>query len=182
MPKSYFCNKITDGIQCKDINPENFEKGRYSICKKCRIKNVMENKSYRNNMELYDKVKKIDPKEELQLVVEYSLKNKNFTGELSIFDNIEILNKNNKELIEKIDLESNDKQKIIQNFDKLEKNHEAMRLAFNSMRDTVVYLDSELTLLKRNIDIDTLFKRIKDLENFKRDLLDEKFMKENTPQ
>jgi len=162
MSKSYFCNKITDGIQCKDTNPENFEKSRYSICKKCRSKSIMENKSYRNNLELYDKVKKIDPKEEVQLVIEYSLKNKNFIGELSIFDNIEILNKNNKELVEKIDLEVNDKQKIIQNFDKLEKNYEAMRLAFNSMRDTVVYLDSEIIHLKKKIDTDSIFKRLKE--------------------
>jgi hypothetical protein len=36
MPKIHFCKKIKDGKECGETIPENFEKGRYSICRECR--------------------------------------------------------------------------------------------------------------------------------------------------
>jgi hypothetical protein len=36
MTKVYFCKKIKDGKECGETVPENFEKGRYSLCRECR--------------------------------------------------------------------------------------------------------------------------------------------------
>ena len=36
MPKIYFCKKIKEGKECGEAVPENFEKGRYSLCRECR--------------------------------------------------------------------------------------------------------------------------------------------------
>lgn len=36
MPKTYFCKKITNDQVCGETNSENFEKGRYSLCRECR--------------------------------------------------------------------------------------------------------------------------------------------------
>ena len=38
MPKQHFCKNIENNIICGEIEPEKFEKGRYSICKKCRTR------------------------------------------------------------------------------------------------------------------------------------------------
>ncbi len=40
MTKQHFCKKIINGETCKETKPENFEKGRYSICKECKKKEV----------------------------------------------------------------------------------------------------------------------------------------------
>jgi len=37
MPKIHFCKYYNEFIQCCETNPEKFEFGRYSICRKCRI-------------------------------------------------------------------------------------------------------------------------------------------------
>jgi hypothetical protein len=36
MTKLHLCKKIKDNKECGDTNPENFEKGRFSICRECR--------------------------------------------------------------------------------------------------------------------------------------------------
>lgn len=40
MPKQYFCKNIINDIVCGETESEKFEKGRYSICKKCRAKST----------------------------------------------------------------------------------------------------------------------------------------------
>jgi hypothetical protein len=36
MVKTHFCKKIKEGKECGETISENFEKGRYSICRECR--------------------------------------------------------------------------------------------------------------------------------------------------
>lgn len=38
MPKQHFCKTIQEDTICGEKDPEKFESGRYSICKKCRTK------------------------------------------------------------------------------------------------------------------------------------------------
>lgn len=54
MSKQYFCKKGFDGMICGETKIENFEKGRYSICKKCKNRQCVEiQKSKRlKNLEL----------------------------------------------------------------------------------------------------------------------------------
>lgn len=53
MTKSHFCSKFTkEGVICGDKNPENFNKGRYSICKKCKTNEVNEYRQKQKMKEL----------------------------------------------------------------------------------------------------------------------------------
>lgn len=40
MPKQHFCKKYNENILCGEKDPEKFEKGRYSICKECKKKEI----------------------------------------------------------------------------------------------------------------------------------------------
>ncbi len=71
MVKKHFCKKIKEGKECGETIPENFEKGRYSICRECRrlcgreqnleTKNLIE--SLQNKIkELEEKIKKLENK------------------------------------------------------------------------------------------------------------------------
>jgi hypothetical protein len=69
MPKEYFCKKFNDFIQCCETDPLKFEKGRYSLCKKCRIASSTEQKRKKKQEieknELYDTVKEVINNENL---------------------------------------------------------------------------------------------------------------------
>jgi hypothetical protein len=63
MPKVYFCKKYNDFVQCCETNPINFESGRYSICKKCRITASAEQKRKKKEEskknELHENIKEV---------------------------------------------------------------------------------------------------------------------------
>ena len=42
MPKQHFCKKVENNIVCGEHNSENFEEGRFSICRKCRTRSTYE--------------------------------------------------------------------------------------------------------------------------------------------
>jgi hypothetical protein len=51
MTKEYHCKYFTNEIMCGEKDVENFEKGRYNICKKCRIKYITEKSLQRKKIE-----------------------------------------------------------------------------------------------------------------------------------
>jgi hypothetical protein len=59
MPKQHFCKKAENNIVCGEHNPENFEEGRYSICKKCRTKATYESVKKKRDKEKEIKVEEI---------------------------------------------------------------------------------------------------------------------------
>jgi hypothetical protein len=54
MSKTYFCNKIIEDKVCGETNSENFEKGRYTLCKECKKR-----ESYKSIKKKRDKEKEI---------------------------------------------------------------------------------------------------------------------------
>jgi hypothetical protein len=102
MPKDFLCNKIIDGVVCNENNPENFEPGRYSTCKKCRVRINREGKAL--------KVSKVKTIEELNSDSTQKLITKineivHYVGELeSKIEEIEIDNKFLKKEIEILNL------------------------------------------------------------------------------
>lgn len=174
MSKEYYCKYSLGGKDCGENNPENFEKSRYKICKKCRIKSISDKSFQRRHIDYIDKIKKIDPEEEIQTVIEFSMKCKNFGLECSILDSIEKINENNKTLSEKINSNEEIRNELLKNFDELDKNYQQVKIAFNLMREKIYEMDEEFNEFKKKIDIENILKRIKDLENYKRDELNEK--------
>ena len=154
MPKEYFCRNRIDNIDCGETEIEKFEKGRYSICKKCRIQKISGKNSQRKHLDILDKIKKIDPKEEIQTVVEYSLKYKNFNFENSIFDNIQKITEDNRLIIEDINTQETHKNKLFQNLDNLEKKYEQVRVVFNLMKERIQDLELDIIDIKKKINID----------------------------
>jgi hypothetical protein len=173
MTKEYLCKNTINEIICGEENPENFIKGRYGICKKCRSKMVSEQNQKRKYIDIIEKVKKIDPKEEIQMVIEYSIKNKNYGLQKSILSNIEKLNDENKIIIEKVNTLDKSKNILFENFDELDKNFQQSKIEFNLMNEKIYKIDEEFKEFKKTIDIVSMLNKIKDLENFKRDMLDE---------
>jgi hypothetical protein len=179
MTKEYFCKNTTNGIECGEKNPMNFFEGRYGICKKCRSKMVNEKAQQKKYIDSIEKIKKIDPKEEIQTVIDYTLKYKSYGMEFSILDNIYEINKQNKILIENMNCINIDKKILFDNIELLDKYQNQISIAFNAMRNKIEEINLEILEFKRLVDIETIKNRLKDLENFRRDILDEKFRKEN---
>jgi hypothetical protein len=174
MTKEYYCKYSLGGKECGENNPEKFEKSRYKICKKCRIKSISDKSFQRRHIDYIDKVKKIDPEEEIQTVVEYSIKCKNYGLEYSILDNIEKLNDNVKTISEKLNSNEEIRNELLKNFIEIDKNYQQVKIAFNLMREKIYEREKESIDFKKNFDIMNIAKRLKDLENFQRDILDEK--------
>jgi hypothetical protein len=127
---------------------------------------------------LKDKVKKIDPDDDIQQIIEYTLKNKNFMDDLSVFECIENISEDNKIILERINIEKSDKDKLFQNFEILNKKYEEMKNGYTIMKTKIEELDSEIVILKRKNNCDLEFeKRLKSLENFRRDILDKEILK-----
>jgi cellulose biosynthesis protein BcsQ len=59
MPKQHFCKTISDTVICGERDPEKFEPGRYSICKKCRTKATNNVVKKRRELEKEVKLKEI---------------------------------------------------------------------------------------------------------------------------
>lgn len=175
MPKKYFCK--FEG--CGEIDPENFENGRYSTCKKCRIKGITEKIYQRKHLELIDKIRKIDPEEEIQMVVDYSLKNKEFNDGFSVLENIVKITEDHKKIVEEINTSKINKDKLFQNFDELKSNYEQVRIVFNAMKNRIEDLEFDLLQFKNKIDLEFIYERLKSLENYRRDCLNEKIMNQN---
>jgi hypothetical protein len=70
MPKEYLCNKIINGKFCGETNPDNFPKGRYSVCKKCKNKEMSEIRQKKKEENDKEKVKKIDPQLDFKKLIE----------------------------------------------------------------------------------------------------------------
>jgi hypothetical protein len=179
MPKRYFCKEIKDNKQCGETNLEKFEKGRYSTCKDCKSKYVLRKITERKNLELFDKVRRIDPEEEIRTVVDYALNIKSFDGDFSIVESIKNINEDNRKILEKINTSKVDKSKLFQNFDDLESKYDQVKIVFNIMKEKIESLESEvseikISEIKRKSDEELILNRIKDLENARRDYLDEK--------
>jgi hypothetical protein len=179
MPKEYYCKNFIEGNICGEKDIDKFEIGRYSICKKCRNKSIVDKTNQRKQLDLIDKVKKIDPKENIQDVVEYIVKYKNFGYGNSILQNIENLMEENHLILETNDNIKNITDNLSKNFLEIDKTMEQITLAFNLMRNKIYEVESEFLEFKKSIDVNLIKTRLKDLENFKRDILDEKFQKEN---
>jgi hypothetical protein len=71
MVKIHFCKKIKDGKECAETISENFEKGRYSICRECRRlygrEQNIETKKFIENLqnrikELENKIRELEEK------------------------------------------------------------------------------------------------------------------------
>lgn len=178
MTKEYLCKNTINEVICGEKNPEKFIKGRYGICKKCRSKMVSEQNQQRKYIDIIEKVKKIDLKDDIQIIFDYNVKYNKYEMESSILDSIYELNKENKKIVESIKYISIDKNILFENFDKLDKFQKLMANAFNIMKTKIEELDSELSQFKKDIDINSIKNRLKELENFKRDILDEKIQKE----
>jgi hypothetical protein len=174
MNKKYFCKSKINDEECGETNPENFEIGRYSTCKECRSKNITQKSVQRKNLEIIDKVRRIDPGEEIRTVVDYTINHKAFDGDFSIVESIKNINEQNRKILEKISVTDTDKNEIFQNFENLETKLGRVGIAFNTMIKKIEDLEYELIEIKKKSNLDLIFERLKDLENFKRDCLDEK--------
>jgi hypothetical protein len=164
MTKQYFCKNVIDTIPCNESDPDNFVKGRYSICIKCRNSKNRQTMKDKKVKETKDEINEVDNGKNIQKIVDYSLKNKNFTDGTSLYETIQKINEENKVLVKKIEV-----------FEKFEKNYEKIINAFNLMKLKIENLESELIEHKRKNDNTLLSERLKNLENFRRDFLDDKF-------
>jgi hypothetical protein len=70
MPKTYLCTKIFDGKECGETNPENFPSGRYSVCKKCKNKEMTEIRKKKKQDNVKERLKKIDPELDFKKLIE----------------------------------------------------------------------------------------------------------------
>lgn len=60
MPKVYFCDKIFEGKVCGETNQDKFEKGRYSLCKECKKKQVYQIRKSKKEEDKDKKIKEVD--------------------------------------------------------------------------------------------------------------------------
>ena len=77
--KEYFCNKMIDLKTCGETDPLKFEKGRYSTCKKCRVKlnssYVANKKKSEEEQEYKEITDKVDPDYNIRYIVEETFLN-----------------------------------------------------------------------------------------------------------
>jgi hypothetical protein len=92
MPKIYRCNKINElGITCGETEAFRFEDGRYTTCKKCRLRFMSEyNKSKKSNKK-EEVVNKIDPDNNIRYVIEDTILRTKILNGASIPSKIEDL-------------------------------------------------------------------------------------------
>jgi hypothetical protein len=60
MPKVHFCKKLVNGNICGQRDPDNFESGRYSICKECKKKEIYAIQKSKREKEKLNEVISID--------------------------------------------------------------------------------------------------------------------------
>jgi hypothetical protein len=132
--KQHFCKHQIDDKICGDINPENFEKGRYSICKSCK-KSISRNiNNAKNKKEKLEKINNID-----EIIKKGDLKD--------IILRVPLINENTiKESIEGVIRNMND-QRIQYN-----ESINIMNFAIASFQDSLNKLQKKYDDLKKNND------------------------------
>lgn len=70
MPKKYFCKTMEDFEICGETRPESFEPGRFSICRKCRVKRNKLSKDKKFDLVIEERNNKIDPSSDIRYLIE----------------------------------------------------------------------------------------------------------------
>lgn len=70
MPKVYFCRQEINSEICGETNPENFEVGRYSSCRKCRAKYHERKRKTKKEEVIETSVEILDPLKNIRYVIE----------------------------------------------------------------------------------------------------------------
>lgn len=71
MPKTYRCNKIKeDGEVCNETDENNFTEGRYTSCKKCRLKVMSDYNKFKKEEKKDKNTNKIDPDNHVRYLIE----------------------------------------------------------------------------------------------------------------
>jgi hypothetical protein len=90
--KIHYCDKMVENKVCGEMNPTNFEAGRYSTCKRCRIKINNKNRTIKNKKlenDIYEtKANIIDPDVDIRYLIEETINNVNFIRKKSIINAI----------------------------------------------------------------------------------------------
>jgi hypothetical protein len=90
--KIHYCDKMVENKVCGEMNPVNFETGRYSTCKRCRIKMNNKNRAIKNKKlenDIYEtKANIIDPDVDIRYLIEETINNVNFIRKKSIINAI----------------------------------------------------------------------------------------------
>lgn len=90
MPKSYFCDKLSEsGVICGEIDISKFIEGRYSTCKSCRLQMMSQYNKTKTSKKKDKEVKKIDPDCNIRYLIEDTIKRVPFIGFQTIPDKIE---------------------------------------------------------------------------------------------
>jgi hypothetical protein len=87
--KFYYCEYMSKDGLCKESKEENFEKGRYNICRECRRK---QSKNYRESFK-EEKIKEIDPMENFKFLIKNHTDDKFASLNKSVFKNDEKIDK-----------------------------------------------------------------------------------------
>jgi hypothetical protein len=76
MPKIYRCNKIDEtGNICNETNENNFNEGRYTTCKKCRLKFMIDYNKLKKEEKQNQNTTKIDPDNHIRELIEDTISN-----------------------------------------------------------------------------------------------------------
>lgn len=71
MSKTYRCNKINEkGSICNETDENNFSEGRYSTCKKCRLRVMSEYNKAKKEQKQNEDANKIDPDNHIRYLIE----------------------------------------------------------------------------------------------------------------
>jgi hypothetical protein len=148
MPKVYFCKKQENEVICGETNIDNFEKGRYSICKECRKKELKQYKEKRKEIDLIEKKKNVDPSSNIQWLIENTIETKPIIEGKSIIVSLE---ETKRKLDECIEGDSWRKTNINTNFEMLNNRMHMYKERCESLETRVHILESKIEkLLKKN--------------------------------
>ena len=163
MPKEYYCNKdIGGGETCCESNPENFEPGRYSTCRKCRTRINNENRNERKKKieeeKVSTKIQEIDPDVNGRFLIEETLINAPLFRRKTIIKAIEDIEQDITDVFDDCNKNING---VKDDVEIIKENYRIIKKDNDILKNEVKYLEKEnLTLNEKIIDLTLEFKNI----------------------